>query len=227
MTLNLHVQQANYKQVSSKEFKKLIENKNGILMDVRTLNEFKNGHLKEAGQLNYYSLSFKRKLLLLPKNQPIYIYCNTGFRSERAARILIKNGYPEVYNLAQGIMEWNLNNLPVVVDPDAEPDKDNFMNSDQYANMIAGDSLVLIDFYAPWCAPCRTMMPMIDSLKTTYHQDVKIVKINVDASKRLIKELKLLSIPFFVMYRKGELLFSHNGVISKGDLMKQLDKNLK
>lgn len=59
MTLNLQAQQANYKQVSSKEFKKLIKNKNGILMDVRTLNEFKNGHLKEAGQLNYYSLSDK------------------------------------------------------------------------------------------------------------------------------------------------------------------------
>lgn len=227
MTLNLQAQQANYKQVSSKEFKKLIKNKNGILMDVRTLNEFKNGHLKEAGQLNYYSLSFKRKLLLLPKNQPIYIYCNTGYRSERAARILIKNGYPQVYNLAQGIMEWNLNNLPVVIDPNAEPDKDHFMNSDQYADLITGDSLVLIDFYAPWCAPCRNMMPMVDSLKVAYQQKVKIVKINVDASKRLMKELKLLSVPFLVMYQKGELLFSHHGVISKADLIKEIDKNLK
>jgi len=87
------------------EFQKQIQEEQAILLDVRTLNEFKNGHIKNAGQLNYYAMDFKQKLLLLPKDQPIYLYCNTGYRSNRAARILKDNAYPQVYNLEHGIMD--------------------------------------------------------------------------------------------------------------------------
>ncbi|WP_111709107.1 rhodanese-like domain-containing protein [Lutibacter citreus] len=109
-------QQATIKNVNSTEFKKLITKKDGILLDVRTLYEFKNGHLKEADQLNYYSFSFKDNLLLLPKNKPIYVYCKTGYRSKKTAEILIKNGYTKVYNLQYGIKEWKENNFPIVKD---------------------------------------------------------------------------------------------------------------
>jgi len=109
-------QQATIKNVNSTEFKKLITKKDGILLDVRTLYEFENGHLKEANQLNYYSFSFKDNLFLLPKDKPIYVYCKTGYRSKRAAEILIKNSYTKVYNLQYGIKEWEANNLPIVKD---------------------------------------------------------------------------------------------------------------
>ena len=226
MSLGLTAQDVNYKQVNSVEFKELTKTESGILLDVRTLNEYKNGHLKNAGQLNYYSFSFKSKLLLLPKDQPIYLYCNTGWRSERAAKILIKNGYKEVYNLQHGIMEWNLKNFPIIIDPDAEPDMDNYKNVKQYESLISDQKLVLIDFYAPWCGPCKKMMPMIDSLTNQYKKEVDIVKINVDASKKLMKKLKLLSVPYFVMYKNGKLLFSHNGVISRKEVINQIEKNV-
>lgn len=225
--LALSAQDLDYKQVKSEEFKQLTEAESGILLDVRTLNEYKNGHLKNAGQLNYYSFSFKRKLLLLPKDQPIYLYCNTGWRSERAAKILSRNGYKEIYNLEHGIMEWNLKNLPTIIDPDAEPDMNNYMSIHQYKQLINSEQkLILIDFYAPWCGPCRKMMPMIDSMSIRYKKEVDLIKINVDASKRLMKELKLLSVPSFMMYKKGLLVFSHNGVISREELMKQVEKNI-
>ena len=60
------------------------------------------------GQLNYYALDFKRKLLLLPRDQAVYLYCNTGYRSQRAAEILADKGYRQVHNLEHGIMEWDL-----------------------------------------------------------------------------------------------------------------------
>jgi len=101
------------------EFNKLINNSKISLLDVRTKHEFKNGHIENAGQLNYYAFSFRQKLLLLPKNQEIYLYCNTGYRSNRAANILVENGYTKVYNLQHGIMEWNLKNLTVIIEPDA------------------------------------------------------------------------------------------------------------
>ena len=196
------------------------------MLDVRTLGEYKNGHIENSGQLNYYASDFRGKLLLLPKNQPVYLYCNTGYRSERAAKFLAANGYSQVYNLEKGIMEWNLKNLPVIVDPDASPDKENMMDLATYNSLINTDSLVLIDFYAPWCAPCRKMMPMVDSLKTEYHGSMNIVKINADASKKLIKELKIESVPYFALYRNGMQLFSHYGFIGREELVKRLNQHI-
>ncbi len=225
--LNACGQNQAVKQVNSLGFEKLIKDSSGTLLDVRTLGEFKNGHIKEAGQLNYYALDFRQKLLLLPKNQPIYLYCNTGYRSQKAAKILVENGYKNVYNLEHGIMEWNLKNLPVVIDPDAKPDTENKMEADEFKALIQSEKLVFVDFYAPWCAPCRKMMPMIDSLKTEYQGKITIVKINVDASKSLVKQLKVQSVPFFVLYKNGSTLFSHNGLIGRRELIALFENHLK
>ncbi|BAX81761.1 thioredoxin domain-containing protein [Labilibaculum antarcticum] len=213
------------KEVNSTEFEKLIKDSSGTLLDVRTLGEFKNGHIKDAGQLNYYALGFRKKLLLLPKNQAIYLYCNTGYRSQKAAEILAENGYKNIYNLEHGIMEWNLKNLPVLVDLDAKPDTENKMEVDEFTALINSEQLVFADFYAPWCAPCRKMMPMIDSLKTEYKDKITIVKINSDASKKLMKELTVVSVPYLVLYRKGKIIFTHNGSIGKNELVSLFEEN--
>ena len=82
-----------------KAFNEQIDKGEITLLDVRTLSEYSNGHIEGAGQLNFYALDFKRKLLLLSENDPIYLYCNTGYRSKKAAEILSENGYKQVYNL--------------------------------------------------------------------------------------------------------------------------------
>ncbi|MCK4855995.1 MAG: thioredoxin fold domain-containing protein, partial [Bacteroidales bacterium] len=193
------------------------------MLDVRTKSEFKNGHIPDAGNLNFYALDFRKKLILLPRNQPIYLYCNTGYRSEKAAEILIENGYTDVYNLQHGIMEWELINLPVIVEPDASPDIDNKMTPERYHAILASGSPVFFDFYAPWCGPCRKMMPMIDSLMVEYHPEIQMHKVNVDASKKLVKELKLVGVPFLVLLNRGEIAFSKNGSITRNELTSLFD----
>ncbi len=220
-------QEKTVKQVNSFEFQKLIEEKNGVLLDVRTRMEFKNGHILNSGNLNFYALNFNKKLDLLPKDQPIYLYCNTGYRSEKTAGMLIEKGYEQVYNLQHGIMEWELKNLPVIVEPDARPDTDNKMEPKQYFAAINSDSLVFIDFYAPWCGPCRKMMPMIDSLKVEYHKNINIIKVNVDASKKLVKELKIVGVPYLVLFSKGEIVFSKNGSVTRSKLTGVFESNIK
>ena len=212
-------QDASIIQVKSEEFNELVSEDKGILLDVRTAYEFKNGHIPEAGQLNYYAFDFKRKLSLLPKDQAIYLYCNTGYRSEKAAEMLIENGYTNVYHFRHGIMEWELIDLPVITEPDARPDTDNKMDPGQYYAIIDSDSLVFIDFYAPWCGPCRKMMPMIDSLKTEFHPRILMYKVNVDASKKLVKELKLSGVPYLALFQKGNLIWSNHGSVSRGKLI--------
>ena len=213
-------------QAGSEQFKEVTAINNGILLDVRTKSEFKNGHIEEAGNLNYYALDFRKRLLLLPRNQPIYLYCNTGYRSEKAAEILIENGYADVYNLQHGIMEWELLNLPVIVEPDAHPDTDNKMTPEQYHAILATGSPVFFDFYAPWCGPCRKMMPMIDSLMVEYHQDIQMHKVNVDASKKLVKELKLVGVPYLELLNRGEIVFSVNGSLTRDELTSAFDQTL-
>lgn len=220
-------QNATIKQVNPAQFQQLIKNPKGVLLDVRTQSEFGNGHIANSGQLNYYALDFRKRLLLLPKNEPIYLYCNTGYRSEKAAKILVENGYTNVYNLERGIMDWELKNLPVVADPNAKPDTDNKMNFDEYSKMIQSKELVFIDFYAPWCGPCRKMMPMMDSLKVEYHGKINIVKVNADASKSLIKELKLNGVPYLAMYKNGKLIYSKNGAVTREELTNEFKVHLK
>ncbi len=99
-------QQTKIKHVDSAEFKELLAKNDGTLLDVRTSYEFDSGHIKDADQLNYYAFSFKDDLLLLPKDKPIYLYCRTGYRSNKTAKILIENGYEKVYNLQHGIKDW-------------------------------------------------------------------------------------------------------------------------
>lgn len=212
------------KQLNSIELNNILSSNKVSLLDVRTRGEYANGHLIGAGQLNYYSLDFKKKLLLLPRDQVIYLYCNTGYRSQRAAEILKRNGYEAVYNLEHGIMEWDLNELPVVIEPDARPDTEDKMEADEFYALIQSDKPVFIDFYAPWCGPCRQMMPTIDSLKTEYRESVTIVKINSDASKKLIKELGISSVPTLVLYKKGDILDRREGLLSKRELVSFLDQ---
>lgn len=219
-------QNTNFKEVDSQQFQEMLAKDKGILIDVRTANEFSNGHIANAGNLDCYAPDFNQSLLLLPKDQPIFIYCLSGNRSTMAANILLKNGYKNVYNLKNGMMDWYNQNLPVVRESNAKPDTDNNMEPEQFANLIASDSLVFIDFYAPWCGPCRKMMPMINDLKVEYNGKVKIVKVNVDASKNLVKELKLVGVPYLALYKKGQLLYSKNSSVEREELTSVFQKEL-
>jgi len=92
------------------------------------------------------------------------------------------------------------------------------MELDEFNALINSGELVFVDFYAPWCAPCRKMIPMIDSLKTEYKGQIAVVKINADASKKLMKSLSIQSVPNLILYKNGKSLFTHTGIISKSEL---------
>lgn len=214
----LSAQAQSYENIDAETFYKLLQEQPGTLLDVRTTREFRNGHLPESGQLNYYARDFRSKLELLPTDSPIYLYCNTGYRSERAAQMLAQAGYTQVYNMQYGIMEWNYRRLPIVVDPNAEPDREHVVSIEDYEQITQSEPLVFVDFYAPWCAPCREMVPMFDSLLSTYHAHVHLLKVNADASKKLVVNRKLMSVPYLILYKNGKEVFTHNGKISRNEL---------
>ncbi len=219
-------QQTNYSNVRAAEFKRLVESNPGTLLDVRTLQEFRGGRLENADMLNYYDRDFRERLLMLPKNKPVYLYCNTGYRSERAARVLAAAGYSNVYNMQFGIMEWYHIGLPLYADPNARQDTENLYSIADFRSILSKEPLVFVDFYAPWCAPCREMMPMIDELLPQYHADIHLLKVNVDASRDLARDLGLKGVPYLVLYQNGKAVFEHFGTISREELKKVLDRQL-
>lgn len=89
-------------EISKEQLKKMIE-KGAILIDVRSPQEFAEGHLENAISLPEYEMNQKVKDILPDKLQVIIVYCSTGHRSEKAQKELEKMGYQKVYNLCKGL----------------------------------------------------------------------------------------------------------------------------
>lgn len=90
------------------EFYQLLDtlSDNAIVIDVRTPEEWQEGVIKHPIMMDYYDKDFKNKVLNLPKDRPILVYCHIGYRSRKTQKWLIKNGYNHVINLESGIVGW-------------------------------------------------------------------------------------------------------------------------
>ncbi|MBS9462600.1 rhodanese-like domain-containing protein [Flagellimonas sp. 389] len=89
------------------EFKSSITQKKVQLVDVRTSKEYRSGHISNALNIDFFQQSsFKASAEKLDKKAPIYLYCRSGNRSQKAAKILSKMGFEEIYDLKGGYMAW-------------------------------------------------------------------------------------------------------------------------
>ncbi len=89
------------------DYKQAISKGKVQLVDVRTRAEFMSGHIKGAGNIDFFQGSaFESAFSRLKKDKPVYIYCQSGNRSQRAARKLVDMGFKEVYDLRGGYRTW-------------------------------------------------------------------------------------------------------------------------
>jgi rhodanese-related sulfurtransferase len=107
-------QQANYREVTSKEAAELIRNITPLVLDVRTPGEYSRGHLKDSVMIPLQQLQARWQEIAGYKNKDVLIYCATGNRSTVAAKILIDNGFKRILNLRQGISGWEREKFPVL-----------------------------------------------------------------------------------------------------------------
>jgi rhodanese-related sulfurtransferase len=107
-------QQANYREVSSKEAAELIRAIQPLILDVRTPGEYGRGHLKDSILIPLQQLQARWREIAGYANQDVLIYCATGNRSTVAAKVLIDNGFKRVVNLRQGIAGWEREKYPVL-----------------------------------------------------------------------------------------------------------------
>lgn len=89
------------------------------------------------------------------------------------------------------------------------------------SEVLKSDKMVLVDFYADWCGPCQMMVPIIKEISEE-RQDIKVCKLNVDNNPNMAMKYKVASIPFFAIFKNGEVYKKTLGYQSKEDILKLL-----
>lgn len=199
---NAYTQGKAVQHVSAESFKKVLDSlPTRQIIDVRTPEEYVGGYITGAKNINIYDADFLEKINMLDKKVPVMVYCKGGVRSADATRQMQKMGFLTIYDLQGGIMSWENHNLPVEKTK-GDPQKDLFTLAD-YDSLLAQHPNLMIDFYAPWCMPCREMEPSFKRLAKQYKGKITIYRINVDEAKMLTRALNIEGIPVIATYKNG------------------------
>lgn len=189
------------------------------VVDVRTPEEFTKGHLQNAKNYDWNGNDFQKQISTFDKSKPVFVYCLSGGRSSSAASQMRSAGFKEVYELSGGIMKWRVANLPETT---ANTTASNGMTKQQFDALTNSDKLVLIDFYADWCAPCKKMKPYLDEISKDMADKVVVIRINADDNQQLCKELKIDALPVLQLYKNKTMTWTNTGFIDKAEVVKQL-----
>ena len=100
------------------------------------------------------------------------------------------------------------------------------ISDSNFNEIVSKNSVVLIDFWAEWCGPCRMIAPMIEELANEYNGKALVGKLDVDNNQESSIKFGVRSIPTLLVFKNGELVDRHVGAVPKDTLSKSLDSNL-
>ena len=95
---------------------------------------------------------------------------------------------------------------------------------EKFNEMINGEQLTLVDFFATWCGPCKMMHPTLEQLKEKMGDDIRILKVDVDKNEALSMQYRIQSVPTLMLFKKGEMLWRQSGAMSLNDLMQKISQ---
>jgi rhodanese-related sulfurtransferase len=192
------------------EYGKAIEQGGIQLLDVRTAEEYGSGHLKNALQADWRNQAqFKDRTQYLDRSKPVYVYCLSGGRSSAAADYLRQNGFSKVINLEGGITAWRNANMPVEGQSNVPQ-----LSDQDYARMVSAGKIVLVDFGAPWCPPCKKMEPIVAEFKKVQAGKVTVQAVDGGAQMGLMKLQQVEALPTFILYVGGKEVWRKQGVLT-------------
>ncbi len=192
--------------LNPKEFQSKIEIEKVQLIDIRTPQEFELGYIEGAVNIDFYHAAFIESMAKLDKEKPLALYCKSGGRTKDALRALSKEGFKTIYALNGGLLSWEKDGFTLIIPKPPEPTKTT-VTIEQFDQIIRSEKLVIIDFGAVWCGPCKMLKPVLDKLSLDYaSKNVKIVAIDVDDSKALSTAMKVNEIPLILFYKNGILV---------------------
>ncbi|HMF08144.1 MAG TPA: thioredoxin [Thermoanaerobaculia bacterium] len=92
--------------------------------------------------------------------------------------------------------------------------------------VLKSDKPVLVDFWAPWCGPCRSVSPIVDELANQYKDKLRVAKVNVDESSQVAMKYQVTSIPTFILFKNGQVADRVLGALPRSEFVKFIDRNL-
>lgn len=101
-----------------------------------------------------------------------------------------------------------------------------FTDANFEAEVLKSETPVLVDFWAPWCGPCRQIAPSIEALSTEYAGKIKIGKLNTDEQTAVSERFGIRSIPTLLIFKNGEVVNQLVGALPKDKIAEQLKKAL-
>lgn len=193
------------------------------VLDVRTPGEYAKGHLALAVNYDWNGKDFGRKIESIDKSKPVFVYCLGGGRSASAAQKMRAEGFREVYELDGGMLMWRSAGLPETT---VDNNTAGGMSVARFEELTGSDKLVLVDFYAEWCGPCKKMKPTLEEIEREMTGNVVLLRINVDEHPELSNQLQIDSIPEFRLYKNKILVWTHKGMVSKEELVTHIQAGL-
>ena len=104
---------------------------------------------------------------------------------------------------------------------DVPPGKNiRILDNKNFKNVVRS-GLILVDFWAPWCAPCKIVAPVLNEIAEEYQNEITIAKLNVDRNQQLAQKYKIRNIPSMILFRDGKELKRIIGVKSKKSILKE------
>ena len=88
-----------------------------------------------------------------------------------------------------------------------------------FKDVISGDQLVLVDFFATWCQPCKMMHPILEQVKEVLGDRIRIIKVDVDKYGVTANQYGIQSVPTLMLFRHGEVLWRTSGVVQRAELL--------
>ena len=99
------------------------------------------------------------------------------------------------------------------------------VTDDTFASTIADNRLVLVDFWAPWCGPCRMVAPVLEEIAGEHGDKVTIAKVNTDENQAVASQHGIMSIPTLMLFKDGEKIDQMVGALPKPQIMAKLEKH--
>ena len=94
-----------------------------------------------------------------------------------------------------------------------------------FSDIIKDEKPVLVDFYADWCGPCKTLAPILKDVKAELGDGIKIVKIDVDKNQELAGKYQVRGVPTMMLFKNGQQLWRQSGVLQKAEIVNIINSN--